>query len=296
MLNFSTSSGKSATRDLGAGFVDFFNLASNRKASLWRSPVANLATDFPEQKSARGAAGFSFAPPIHRVPISKLQRRIGGLIRCQFPNNRIEQNVRPKWLRRPGLPPLELDFFLPELDLAFEVQGEQHFRYIPHFHRTPSAFDEQLERDRFKRKVCDQNRVTLVELTSASEYDEIQHQIQQAINNKKSEALRQHVLKRGGQTILNIINLTIKLKKVETEQPLHWKNSRIKCIRNREKNYEMLRYISIRAIQEFYGLAPFHRKTRKEFLAGRTEWVRMSRPKRKGKKRKGQWGNMREWV
>lgn len=40
------------------GFEDFCQLEFNGKASLWRSPVTNLASGFPEQKLAKGVAGF----------------------------------------------------------------------------------------------------------------------------------------------------------------------------------------------------------------------------------------------
>lgn len=49
-------------------FVDSCQLRFNGKASLWRSPVTNLASGFPEQKLAKGVAGFSFAPRSSAMP------------------------------------------------------------------------------------------------------------------------------------------------------------------------------------------------------------------------------------
>jgi hypothetical protein len=46
----------------GLLFEDFFQLVSNGK-TLRRGPVTNLASGFPEQKLAKGVAGFFFAPP-----------------------------------------------------------------------------------------------------------------------------------------------------------------------------------------------------------------------------------------
>jgi hypothetical protein len=43
------------------GFCQF---SSNGQTSLWRSPVTNLASGFPEQKLAKGVAGFFFSPVI----------------------------------------------------------------------------------------------------------------------------------------------------------------------------------------------------------------------------------------
>jgi hypothetical protein len=74
-----------------------------------------------------------------------------------FPNKLFERTRREEWLAG-----LELDGYNPELRLAFEYQGVQHFRRIPHFHRTTDAFDAQLTRDALKAELCQDEEVTLL--------------------------------------------------------------------------------------------------------------------------------------
>lgn len=59
---------------------------------------------------------------------------------------------------------LYLDFFLPRRMLAVEVQGQQHFSCVPHFHGGAAGFRKQRERDARKREFCEMNGIRLVEL------------------------------------------------------------------------------------------------------------------------------------
>jgi hypothetical protein len=56
-----------------------------------------------------------------------------------------------------------LDFYLPLRKMAIEVQGEQHFKYIPHFHHTLAAFAKARKRDEEKKEWCELNNITLIE-------------------------------------------------------------------------------------------------------------------------------------
>lgn len=67
---------------------------------------------------------------------------------------------KPKWLDG-----LELDGYNEALRLAFEYQGEQHYLYIPHFHRGGEEdLHAQQERDRRKAELCHEEWVTLIEI------------------------------------------------------------------------------------------------------------------------------------
>lgn len=59
---------------------------------------------------------------------------------------------------------LEIDAYCATLKLAFEYQGEQHYRPVAHFHRTPGAFETQQARDQRKREAARRVGVTLVEV------------------------------------------------------------------------------------------------------------------------------------
>ena len=62
---------------------------------------------------------------------------------------------------------LHLDFFCPQLMLAFEVQGEQHWRPVPGFGGI-KHFTRLQESDARKRKICKNLGIKLIELSRYS--------------------------------------------------------------------------------------------------------------------------------
>lgn len=70
---------------------------------------------------------------------------------------------RPEWLRNPKTGfKLELDYYIPELKIAFEVQGLQHYKSIDYW-GGEEAFEIRQERDQQKRNLCFMKGVTLYE-------------------------------------------------------------------------------------------------------------------------------------
>ena len=66
--------------------------------------------------------------------------------------------IRPKWLKG-----LELDGYCKELNTAFEYQGEQHYRYVPHFHRKGEEdFHKQQERDKRKLELTTKKGIRII--------------------------------------------------------------------------------------------------------------------------------------
>jgi hypothetical protein len=57
---------------------------------------------------------------------------------------------------------LELDGYCESLELAFEFNGIQHYRYDPHFHRREGDLERQMERDKTKRLLCADNIALIV--------------------------------------------------------------------------------------------------------------------------------------
>jgi hypothetical protein len=85
---------------------------------------------------------------------------------------------RPDFLRNPVTSDsssynLELDCYNPELKLAVEYNGIQHYKYIPYFHKTKDAFQNQKYRDYMKRDMCEKNGITLIEVPYTVKVPEI---------------------------------------------------------------------------------------------------------------------------
>ena len=70
--------------------------------------------------------------------------------------------ARPSWLVNSDGNQMELDGYNEELGLAFEFQGEQHFYFVPFFHRTEAAFHKRLQDDKLKKELCKIRDITLI--------------------------------------------------------------------------------------------------------------------------------------
>lgn len=109
---------------------------------------------------------------------SKLQRQVSERLSFQFSQFTIRENYRPAWCLSSDFQRLELDFFIDELAVAIEVQGNQHYAFTPIFHGTYEAFEKQQERDAEKRICCRDYGVQLFEIyddtSMASVVDQIE--------------------------------------------------------------------------------------------------------------------------
>ena len=70
------------------------------------------------------------------------------------------------------------DFFLPQLNTCIEVDGVQHFMYVPHFYKTRQDFLKAKERDRLKNSYCLAHQIKLIripywELDTIKNYSEL---------------------------------------------------------------------------------------------------------------------------
>jgi hypothetical protein len=59
---------------------------------------------------------------------------------------------------------LYLDFYLPLAKICIEVHGEQHYKFVPFFHKTKLNFFKHKKRDREKAQWCALNNISIIEL------------------------------------------------------------------------------------------------------------------------------------
>jgi hypothetical protein len=89
---------------------------------------------------------------------SEIQRQIGARLKELYPRQVILEEFRIPKTR------MSLDFFIPRLGLAYEVQGRQHDEFVAHFHGTIDGLHAQKKRDKHKQEWCDLNNILLVEV------------------------------------------------------------------------------------------------------------------------------------
>jgi hypothetical protein len=68
------------------------------------------------------------------------------------------------FLRSPKGEPMQLDWFCPSLNIAYEYQGRQHYEYSPYFHKSKKVFKYLQECDILKKKQCDDSGVILIHI------------------------------------------------------------------------------------------------------------------------------------
>jgi len=91
-----------------------------------------------------------------------------NLFRAPFPS------IRPDFLRNKTGKNLELDGYNEQLGIAFEYQGIQHRTFTPRFHKSREDFKKQKERDAFKKKICEQRGIRLLEIPDTVPYDDLE--------------------------------------------------------------------------------------------------------------------------
>jgi hypothetical protein len=87
--------------------------------------------------------------------------------------------VRPDFLKNPETGRnLELDMFNAQLNLACELNGVQHYQFPNSFHKTREEFLNQVRRDEFKIKMCDENGIYLITVPYTVKHSDIRAYIE----------------------------------------------------------------------------------------------------------------------
>lgn len=59
---------------------------------------------------------------------------------------------------------LYLDFYIPLIKTCVEVHGEQHYKFVAHYHTNKLAFLKSQKRDKDKKEWCEMNDIKYIEL------------------------------------------------------------------------------------------------------------------------------------
>jgi len=109
--------------------------------------------------------------------MSKLEEHLSNELFTRFGQYSIRRNYAPDWLRETGHR-LQLDFYIDELKIAAEVQGDQHYKFTPHFHGDLAGFEALQQRDRDKAFLCKKHGVELHEIFTYTDADLFVQEIQ----------------------------------------------------------------------------------------------------------------------
>lgn len=86
------------------------------------------------------------------------EAKLFTIVRELLPDQRVIREASPTWLGR-----MRLDIYLPELSLALEHQGEQHYRPVGAF-GGEKAHARVVERDALKRQLCRENGIEVLDV------------------------------------------------------------------------------------------------------------------------------------
>lgn len=99
------------------------------------------------------------------------------------------KSVRPDFLKRANGKKLELDGYNKDLNLAFEYNGIQHYKFSSKFHRTQQDFDEQQQRDLDKLDMCSkykadgENALRLITIPYTIKYEKLEGYIRMQLRD-----------------------------------------------------------------------------------------------------------------
>jgi len=95
-------------------------------------------------------------------------------------------SVRPEFLKNPETNRnLEIDIYNEELRLGIEYNGKQHYVFPNSYHKTYKEFINQVRRDKYKIKKCNEKGIYLISIPYNVEKDKLRDYILERLPNKE---------------------------------------------------------------------------------------------------------------
>lgn len=118
-------------------------------------------------------SGYGVSRENDRINRSSYHLKARKVIAEVFNSYRILEEVKlPGSTQTYKMSALFIDFYIPNLEIAVEVHGEQHYKYIPFFHKSLAGFAQSRVRDDSKIEWCKLNNINLITLSYLETEDE----------------------------------------------------------------------------------------------------------------------------
>jgi hypothetical protein len=105
----------------------------------------------------------SYNAPIQHRSISNKGEDLVAEALQNILNSSIQRNIRPAFLCNPETGKnMEIDCFSEEYAVAVEYNGVQHYKFPSVFYKNEKDFNDQVYRDKLKKKLCDENDIYLI--------------------------------------------------------------------------------------------------------------------------------------
>lgn len=160
----------------GVSVVFIIVLALHNKIIGRKGTWTNFRSAIPPLSKRRRVPLTRYSSRYHPPRESKGEAECRRVLQHHF--NRPFNSVRPDFLRNPvtgGSFNLELDCYNPELKLAVEYNGVQHYKYVPYFHKNYEAFLNQKYRDELKYRMCKEAGITVIPVPSTVKIPDIRN-------------------------------------------------------------------------------------------------------------------------
>lgn len=96
---------------------------------------------------------------------SKKEVQMKQTLNTIFPQATYIDNGYYSFMLSPKGAPLQLDRYYPDLQIAWEYDGQQHSTYNSYMHKTKAAFDYLQECDRMKNEYCKAMGIHLIRIS-----------------------------------------------------------------------------------------------------------------------------------